>query len=230
MSGKLKSTIAATAVLTLVNTFGCNLSRTRPHASASPGAPSSAEPVTKTPPRVTITFTPTDNPKKDLDDAIKRLETAFPYRVTYSQKSGDREPVEFVVEYAAADRFGLRDSSGYEFFKIGVTAYSRSPRSPSNGEWIESAARDSIGVTLERSVVTNLPLESQKVKSMGMETLNGVSCYVYTYKMGSPDHNGKAWIGAADGLLYKIDEVAKSFRQGHVFEYVNVEVHGPIIP
>lgn len=224
---KLTTIVVAALITTLFGIIGCRSTvRNRAPESPTSRAGNSPPPVMKYPPRVTVTFVPSANPKKDLDDAIKRLETAYPYRVTMSQTSGQRPTVEFVVEYAAADRYHMRDSSGGESFAFGDTTYSRFPTEPSNGEWLEGLKSVQ---TQEQSVQSNLPRASLNVKPAGKETVNGVECYAFKYGMpGWSECDCKAWIGAADGLLYQINEVTKNWKEHYKFEYVDVQVNSPV--
>lgn len=231
MNSTAKYSLVILAVLVVVGLLGCKSASRSPSPASTPVPLTNsraAETTVKYPPRVTVNFTPSANPKKDLDDAIKRLATAFPYRATYSQTSGDRPTVEFIVEYEDANHFYLRDSSGGEAYMSGQSAISKYPQPPSEGHWIQDDSGKSVASLQEGAVQKNLPLATTNVRPDGKEDVNGVAGYVYTYSKASSDVSGKAWIGA-DGLLYQIDEVSKNFKQHYRFEYVDIQLRYPSV-
>jgi hypothetical protein len=210
----------------------CNLTRSKsgsPPSNAN-GTPSSA---TK--------FSPSNVAKKDLGDALRRLQTAFPYRLTEQSSStydGNKTPdTTRVAEFAAADRSRVKISGGFdqniETITIGEKRYMNI-----NGHWEEHSAptqdqRQKFAGDLEKKLAEG----TKEVKFLGAEPVNGVSCsaYSFVFEIGGQGQtytgSGKAWIGA-DGLPHQVDsdyKYGKFASHSHVtYEYdVNFKIEPP---
>ena len=104
------------------------------------GAPSTVG--SKSPP-----FKPSSDARKDLGDSLRKLSTAFPYRLTETtttSSAGQSDAQQTrVVEFAAADRFHVKLSGGQgedlEMITIGDKGYTKEngkwPELPSNNDW-----------------------------------------------------------------------------------------------
>ncbi len=224
MTQNLRSTTVALLAFSLL-AFGCKLTNKSRQVSTPPGNRNTSTPTPKPPARVTVTFKPSNNPQKDLAEAMKRLETAYPFRWTFSQNDAKYPAVEFVFEYADRDRLHARDSSGAEYVKIGETGYTKG--SSSGGQWELDTVNFNVGAFNANNQLKSLLSQHANVTSIGPEELNGVSCFVYQFPFGR-DGVSKTWIGAANGLPYLRDDKSKGFSQRSVFEYVDVEVKNPM--
>ena len=110
----------------------------------------------------------------------------------------------------------------------------------SDGKWTESAGKSAaekakMGTKMEEWLAS----AGKEVQYVGAETVNGVPCFAYTYRMEMDveGHNyagtGKAWIGAADGLFHQNDSEFKFSgydQKSHiVYEYnVDFKVEKPV--
>ena len=234
-TSNLKSTTALFTVLVLL--LGCNLSKLRPGGSSSAGNDS--------PSRSGTAFRPSSDARKDLGDALRKLKTAYPYRlteITSATANGKTAmpDTKRVVEFAAPDRSHMKWTGGMgsdmEEITIGEKRYWYA-----DGKWSESAGRSAeekarTGAELEKKLAE----ATKEVNYVGAETVNGVPCFAYTYslEMNVEGHaytgTGKAWVGAADGLPHQIDADFKVSVYGHkshiVYEYnVDIKVEKPIL-
>lgn len=223
MAANLKS-LSTALILFSVLGLGCKLTNKAPQVATPAGNQNSSEPVRKPPPRVKVVFTPSNNPQKDLAEAMKRLQSAYPFRWTFTQTIGDRTPTYFIFEFADEQRLHVRDYAGGEFVKIGESGFSKEVRT--DNQWLADTG-ENFGEQTAKSRLASLLAARTGVKAGGKETVNGVSCYVYQYPVGETII-GKTWIGAADGLPYLRDERSKTFSERSVFEYVDLEVHNPM--
>ena len=223
MRVNLKS-MSTTLILISILVLGCKLSNKTPQVSSPPNK-NSAEPTKKPPARDTIAFKPSNNPQQDIADAMKRMQTAYPFRWTFSQTQGGRPTVEFIFEYEDQDRMHVRDSSGGEFVKMGSERFLKT--TASYGEWIRDPTTPPNWAELtERDQMKVLLTPHSGLRFVGQETLNGVQCFVYQFRSGNAGI-GKIWIGT-DGLPYLQDESDKDFKQRSVFEYVEVDLRNPM--
>ena len=206
----------------------CGACKTRGAGSTSAGNGKSST--------ATQPFKPSSDAAKDLGDALRKLNTAFPYRLTESTTtSAGGKPVgpetTRVVDFAAADRFHVKLGGGQgedlEFIAIGEKSYSKE-----NGKWSEDAASSTRPkkADLEKSLADAI----KDVTSVGPETINGVQCFAYNYtiQMDSVTGKGKTWVRASDGLPLQSDS---EFKNGNVeskshvsYEYnADVKVEAP---
>jgi hypothetical protein len=190
-------------------------------------------------------FAPSNDPRKDLRDALERLNTAYPYRLTEvssSSANGQQTPEGTrVVDFAAGDRSHAKWTSGplgdTEVITIGGKQYMKL----NNGGWTEGAAIPAARRegTAER-MRELLGKVIKDVKYVGKETVNGVACHAYAYTIDGDlagqrwAGTGKSWIGASDGLPRQIDsELNTSSYQAksHItYEYnVTVKVDAPAL-
>lgn len=221
----LKSTTTALFMIFLL-LLGCSRGKSgsnRPAPLANRNS-SSSDNITPPHPRSTITFTPSDNASKDLADAMRRLETAYPYRMTETVFDPNKPPNEYVFEFATAERLHVR-GAGIEWIKTGkYDGFSKW-----KDEWSRDPNYTNYGEDTANRTLRSLASEQREVKPNGKETVNGVPCYVYQHKIGkSGTGTGKTWIGAADGLPHQIDRVFGVSKEHFVFEYVDVVVKNPI--
>ncbi len=234
MTPYLKST--ATALLTISLLFaGCSLGKLRSGNSRSSGNSNSSG---------TSAFKPSGDARKDVGDALRKLKTAYPYRVTETVSATMNgqpamQATNRVAEFAAPDRSRVKVSSdggqNIEMITIGDKDYTFY-----DGKWTESAGtpaaqKAKLGTDMEKMLSSAL----KDVQSTGSETVNSVPCFVYTYRLESPTFGkdavgtGKAWIGAADGLPQQMDSELKTAgydRKSHiVYEYtIEVKIEKPI--
>jgi hypothetical protein len=161
-------------------------------------------------------FTPSTDPRKDLHEALEKLNTAYPYRLT-EVSSGSANDKEMpagtrVVDFAAADRSHATWTSGplgdTEVITIGDKQYTKL----NSGKWTEGPAAS--GARREGTAERMRDLLAKIIKDVkyaGAETVNGVSCHAYTYSIDGDLAGqqwlgtGKSWIGASDGLPRQID-------------------------
>src|SRR5262245_5671950 len=119
--------------LTLALTMACSLGRSKGPSNNSAATGKSSSHGTA--------FTPSSDALKDLREALERLNTAYPYRLT-ENSSGNASGHEVsggtrIVEFAAADRSHAKWTNGplgdTEVITIGDKQYSKL----NNGNWAE---------------------------------------------------------------------------------------------
>src|SRR5438105_7059568 len=188
-------------------------------------------------------FSPSSDASKDVREAIAKLNTAYPYRLTETVSASDNSQTAMpdgtrVVEFAAADRVHMKSTSkigvDVEAITIGDKHYWNS-----GGKWTEGSLdlASNGGAEFAKKVAEML----KDVKYVGPETINGIECHLYTCtidgSMGGQNWTGtaKIWIGAADGLPHQSDsdfKVANSFggKSHIVYEYGgNIKVEPPVM-
>src|SRR5215467_12530524 len=182
-------------------------------------------------------FTPSNDARKDLREALERLNTAYPYRLT-EDSSGNATGQEIsggkrVVEFAAADRSHAKWTNGplgdTEVITIGDKQYSKL----NNGNWIVgSPAGLAQRQGMEKRMREMMASAVKDVKYIGTDTINGLPCHEYTYTMDMDVSGqkwagtGKAWIGSTDGLLHQSDSemTVSSYKQkSHITYEYNVD-------
>ena len=224
--------------LTLAFTMACNFTRSKEPAgnSASSSANSSSHGTA---------FTPSSDARKDLREALERLNTAYPYRLT-ENSSGNATGRDIsggtrIVEFAAADRSHAKWTNGplgnTEIITIGDKQYSKL----NNGNWTEgSPAGLAQRQGMEKRMREMMASAVKDVRYIGTDTINGVPCHEYTYTMDMDvsgqkwTGNGKAWIGSSDGLPHQLDleMTVSSYKQkSHItYEYnVDFKVEKPVM-
>ena len=190
-------------------------------------------------------FTPSNDAPKDLRGALERLNTSYPYRLTEtSSGSGGGHEVSGgtrTVEFAAADRSHAKWTNGplgnTEVITIGDKQYSKL----NNGNWSEgSPAALAQRQGMEKRMRELLASAVKDVQYVGTDTINGVPCHAYTYKMDMDvSHQrwtgtGKAWIGSGDGLPHQLDsemKVGEYKQESHItYEYnVDFKIEKPVM-
>ena len=223
--------------------LGCSLGRLKSgssnSSSSNTSANDSASSSNKNPSR--SSFSPSSDARKDLLDALNRLNSAYPYRLTETgttTANGQAGPQGTrVVEFAAAHRSHMKWTGGptgdIEAITIGDKHYWFS-----NGKWTEGTIPSSLGNRGE-DFAKKLTEMVREVSYVGPETVNGLSCFAYTgtfeQVMGGQKWAGtaKVWIGAADGLIHQSDSEFHASNYGTkshtVYEYdVNVKVEPPL--
>lgn len=228
---KRESSIAVALLGTLV-LAGCSMLHRETASTASGSGPAKTDAA------------PTGDARQNVGDALRKLQTAYPYRLTETTSTtiNDKEVASVttrVVEFAAADRSHAVISGGsggnYETITIGDKRYWKT-----NGTWTEgtapsNAARAKFAEKMEGALASM----TKDVKSAGSESVNGVACYVYAYtiemKLESYTFSGtgKTWIGTADGLPHQTDYEMKTGmynQKSHVvYEYnVSAKIEKPI--
>jgi hypothetical protein len=186
-------------------------------------------------------FTPSDDARKDLREALMRLNTAYPYRLTENTSGTANGQMAMpggtrVVEFAAADRSHMKWTGGpsgdVEAISIGDKHYWYS-----DGKWTEGSLQQRTDRGLD--FAKKLAEMVKEVKYVGPESVNGVACHAYTctFEMPMAGQNwtgtAKVWIGAGDGLIHQSDSeynVATYSGKSHtVYEYnVNVNIEPPM--
>jgi hypothetical protein len=191
--------------------------------------------------KITTPFSPSNDASKDVREAIAKLNTAYPYRLTETVSASANSQAAMpegtrVAEFAAADRVHMKSTSkiggDVEAITIGDRHYWYS-----GGKWTEGKfdLASNGGPEFAKKVTEMF----KDVKYVGAETVNGIDCHVYSCiidgSMGGQNWKGtiKFWIGASDGLPHQSDsdfKVANSFggRSHIVYEYgVNIKVEPP---
>jgi hypothetical protein len=171
------------------------------------------------------------NPSQELGDALTRLKTAYPYRVTdelIQSGSSSSTTGKYVVEYAAADRAHYKSDS-HETIEIGDKRYAYY-----SGKWVETGPAAK-GPTIEETISEHMA----DVRQEGAEEINGVPCSAYTTRYqfdtkGLPGSGtSKIWISKLDGLPRQLDSKIKqdpiSYTSHKVYEYdSSIRVEKPI--
>jgi hypothetical protein len=232
MSVQFRKLLLLTPCLLLV--FACSLSRFR--GGSESGTANGANNSSTT----GSAFIPSSDARKDLHDAIDKLNTAYPYRLTETVSSSANSQAGMagtrVVEFAASDRTHMKSTGdlggNIEAITIGDKHYWYS-----GGKWTEGS--------MPRATNAGSPEFAKKVaelikdvKYVGPQTVNGVACHVYTCRydgsMGGQNWTGtgKFWIRAADGRLQQSDSDFKIGSFGGksliVYEYnVDIKVEKP---
>jgi len=222
-------------VLTAMLVAGCSMSKLKGGTESSPAGAGNSSPKTAT------VFSPSNDARKDLRDALMKLNTAYPYRLTETTASAadGREIPQGtrVVEFAAADRSHMKWTGGpggnVEAISIGDKHYWYS-----DGKWTagELPGQRDRGADFAKKLAEMV----KEVKYVGSESVNGVDCYAYTctFEMPMAGQNwtgtARVWIGAGDGLPHQSDseyKVANYGGKSHlVYEYnVNIKVEPPAI-
>ena len=221
-------------VVALVPLTACSLSQLKsgPESSSNSGKSSGTH----------TAFSPSNDARKDLRDALRKLNSAYPYRLTETASAtanGQTAMPEStrVVEFAAADRSHMKWTGGpggvVEAISIGDKHYWFE-----NGKWTEGTVPSSRGEDRGADFANKLAEMVKEVKYLGPETINGVPCYAYSFTiettMAGQNYTGtgKVWIGAADGLPHQSDSefnVANYQNKSHVvYEYnANIKVEKP---
>ena len=234
------SAIVASVLVALLLT-GCGLGGLLPGASSSGGGPSGSG----------AAFNPSGDARRDLGDALRKLKTAYPYRLTETYRltgtaSGTANgqtavpEAKRVSEFAAPDRSHMKITGGaggdVEMINIGDKQYWYAGGKWTEGSRPSSAERAKKGVEMEKFLAE----ATKDVKYVGAEIVGGVPCHAYTYtlemKMSGQNFagTGKAWVGAADGLPHQIDSELsmKGYftQKSHiVYEYnVPIKVEKPV--
>jgi hypothetical protein len=219
----LTSLLLLTALLA-----GCSLSKLKGGTeSSNSGSGSSGSS------RTTTAFSPSNDARKDLGDALRKLNSAYPYRLTETMSAtanGQTAMSEStrVVEFAASDRSHMKWTGGpggnIEAISIGDKHYWFA-----NGKWTEGTLPSSRGMNRGEDFAKKLAEMVKEVKYVGPETINSVACHAYSFKaettMAGQSYigTGTLWIGAADGLPHQSDsefKVATYANKSHVvYEY-----------
>ena len=222
-------------LLALVPLTSCSLAKLKsdPAASSNSDRKSSA---------TTTAFNPSTDARKDVVDALRKLKTSYPYRLTETMSAtanGQTAMPEStrVVEFAAADRSHMKWTGGQggdvEAISIGEKHYWFE-----NGKWTEGTIPSSKRENRGGDFANKLAEMVKEVKYVGPENLNGVSCFVYTCTfettLSGQTYAGtsKVWIGADDGLIHQSDsefKVSSYANKSHLFyEYnANFKVEPP---
>ena len=188
-------------------------------------------------------FTPTGDARKDLREALERMNTAYPYRLT-ENSSGNASGGEIsegtrIVEFAAADRSHAKWMNGplgdTEVITIGDKQYSKL----NNGNWtVGSPPGLAQRQGMEKRMREMMASAVKDVQYIGTDTINGMPCHAYTYTMDMDVSGqkwagtGKAWIGSSDGLPHQLDSemTVSSYKQkSHItYEYnIDLKVEKP---
>jgi len=186
-------------------------------------------------------FSPSSDARKDVREALAKLNRAYPYRLTETVSASANSQTSMpdgtrVVEFAAADRVHMKSTSklggDVEAITIGDKRYWYS-----GGKWTEGSF--DIASNGGAEFAKKIGEMFKDVKYVGPETVNGVACHLYSCtidgSMGGSNWTGTAkfWIGAADGLPHQSDsdfKVANSFggKSHIVYEYgVDFKIEKP---
>ena len=226
---------AALLALIALLLAGCSLSPLKGNLGTSSNTDSKSS-------RTATAFNPSTDARKDVVDALHKLKTAYPYRLTETMSptaNGQMAMPEStrVVEFAAADRSHMKWTGGQggdvEAISIGEKHYWFE-----NGKWTEGTVPSSKGENRSEDFANKLAEMVKEVNYVGPENLNRVSCFVYTCTfettLSGQTYAGtsKVWIGADDGLIHQSDsefKVSTYANKSHiVYEYnSNFKVEPP---
>jgi len=235
MSLKSKSSFVMLALGALI-LAGCGLAKMKGDSGNSSVSKEDSSKTSKENSSRATSFTPSSDARKDVIDALRRLNTAYPYRLTETASGTGMPESTRVVEFAAADRSHMKWTGGpggdIEAISIGDRHYWFS-----NGKWTAGTVPSMLGYRGE-DFAKKLADMVKEVKYVGPETVNGESCHVYTgtfeTNMAGQQWTGtaKVWIGAGDGLIHQTDSeyhVATYSGKSHVvYEYGgNIKVEPP---
>src|SRR5260370_1064131 len=212
----------------------CSLGRLKSGSGSSESTGSNG------PSKISTAFSPSSDARKDLREALMKLNTAYPYRLTETTSAtanGQMAVPEStrVVEFAAADRSHMKWTGGSRGDLVAISIGDKHYWY-SDGKWTAGAIpeRTNRGLDFAKKLAEMV----KEVKYVGPESVNGVACHAYTctFEMPMAGQNwtgtGKVWIGAADGLPHQSDseyKVANYEGKSHlVYEYnCNVKVDPP---
>ena len=216
-----KSKVTLLVLLLVLVCGGCRMGGTNSGKSSTAGQP----------------FKPSSDAGKDLGDALRKLSTAFPYRLTeFTTTSSGGQPggqqTTRVVEFAAADRFHVKfigndEEQNLELITIGEKSYSKE-----DGKWNEEPASPSRPKNIDPQ--KSLADAIKDVTLVGPEVVNGVQCFVYNYtiQIDRVTGKGKTWVRESDGLPLQSDSEFKhdndESKSHVVYEYnADVKVEAP---
>lgn len=222
-------------LLTLACTTACHFARSQRTASNSASPPGDTSSPTR----------PSGDARKDFHEALERLNTAYPYRLTEESSSiGDGREIPGgtrTVEFAAADRSHTKWTNGplggTEVITIGDKQYGKL----NNGNWFVGSPTGLAQRQIMEKRMRELMASAVKdVRYVGTDTINGVPChtYIYTMDINVSDQRwigtGKAWIGTGDGLPHKLDSDLRigSYTQKSLITYeynVDFKVEKPVM-
>src|SRR5947207_3231453 len=157
-------------------TAGCSLSPLKG------GSVSSSDRSGSNSSKTTTGFNPSSDARKDVREAIAKLNTAYPYRLTETVSASGNSQTAMsdgtrVVEFAAADRVHMKSTSkiggDIEAITIGDKHYWNS-----GGKWTEGSldVASNGGAEFAKKVAEML----KDVKYVGPETVNGIDCHLYS--------------------------------------------------
>src|SRR5437588_6826492 len=192
-------------ILAILPLSTCSMSRLNGGAASSSN--SSGNDTSKS----AIAFSPSNDPSKDVREAIAKLNTAYPYRLTETVSASGNSQTAMpdgtrVVEFAAADRVHMKSTSkigvDVEAITIGNKHYWNS-----GGKWTEGSldVASNGGAEFAKKIAEML----KDIKYVGPETINGIECHLYSCtidrSMSRQNWTGtaKTRIGAADGLPHR---------------------------
>lgn len=236
---------AALLVLAVLLLTSCSLIKTKrdsgsgSSSSKDGGAASSSSDSSS---RAATSFSPSSDARKDVRDALLRLNTVYPYRLTeIASMSGNGQSMPEttrVVEFAAGHRSHMKWTGGpggdIEAITIDDKHYWFSA-----GKWTEGTVPSRLGYRGE-DFAQKLSEMVKEVKYVGRESVNGLSCHAYTgtfeTTLGGQQWTGtaKVWIGGDDALIHQSDSeyhVGPYSGKSHiVYDYnINVKVEPPIM-
>jgi hypothetical protein len=206
------------------------------------GPESSSDGAGNGPAKTTTSFSPSNDARRDLGDALRKLKTAYPYRLTETVSATGNGQIAMpestrVVDFAAPDRSHMKWSGGpggdVEAISIGDKHYWFA-----DGKWTAGTLPSSRGANRSEAFANKLAEMVKEAKYLGQETVNSVPCFAYSYtveaNLGGQHYagTGKAWIGAADGLPHQNDSefnFGGYAQKSHlVYEYnLNIKVEPP---
>ncbi len=195
-------------------------------------APSQTPTNTPLPSPTSAPATPAGDARQQLETAFGKLNSAYPFRITETGTlaSGDGSQSTRTTDFAAADRSHstLTTASGTdEMIRIGAQVYTRTD----GGDWT-TGAQGGFDVTQLTSLLLAALTDAQLA---GPETLDGVDTLSYTFTGQFSDYafTGKAWVGTADNLPYRVDVQVQlqgtPLDDSLVFKYgIQVNIVAPI--
>jgi hypothetical protein len=202
MSLRFRCSVVLMALGTLLLT-SCSLVKSKgdsgkPSSSSSSSGNDRSSSSSDNPSRGITSFAPSDDARKDVRDALRRLNTAYPYRLTeVSSMSGNGQNIPEttrVVEFAAAHRSHMKWTGGpggdIEAISIDDKHYWFS-----DGKWTEGTIPSKLGYRGE-DFAKKLADMVKEVKYVGPEIVNGLSCHAYTGTFETT-LGGQQWTGAA---------------------------------
>ncbi len=182
-----------------------------------------------------------DAARRSLTRAFERLATAYPYRSTDTSSvilpvGPSMSPTMQIVEYGARDRLRIRWTDGAtksEVISLGDRIYVNA-----DGQWQATPVTEKMKADMLRA--RTQPDEVQDVQWVGMETVDGAAMRVYRFRYSSSAFklkitgDGRAWIGAADDRLRRMETEASlagfQMKSRMLYEYdVTIRIEPPAI-
>jgi hypothetical protein len=181
-------------LIVIVCVTGCKFQNffSKSESDAKPGESRKTEPIKAS-----------SDPREDIIAASKRFTDQNSFSAKMEMSGSNKMNMD--IEYAAPDRFHVKNSASMEFIIIGKDTYLKS-----NGSWKKFPANLGDSISKMRDAFTEEGMKSLKdVEFSGEESLDGKNALVYKYKgqtvKDANAYTSRLWIGKDNGLPLKIE-------------------------